>query len=516
MRRTTLLDDDEAQSDRDTDDLGREVGRFSLVQRIGAGGMGQVYEAHDQELDRRVAVKVLHDHAVNSPTGRTRLLREAQAIAKLSHPNVVSVYDVGRHQDRVYIAMEFVDGQTLGAWLEEAPRAWTDVVRVFAAVAEGLQSMHELGIVHRDLKPDNILVDGSGRPRIIDFGLARAHDHTDDGESSAADSDGLLGVQLTRTGALAGTPRYMSPEQFRRAPLSPASDQFSYCIALFEALYDQSPFVGETVAARAASVLSGELSEPNRRSVPKELFDVLRRGLRIDADARWLSMAEIAGLLRDLLAAHDPDLDDPEEARRRRRTVAAVVLLIVLGPGAANLAFELGWLEYDGLTHLGVTIGSALAFVLIAVVLRPLWSGSRFGRRLTGYGLTVVGAFTAQTAASFMAGQPPHESALSNLVSFTALTFLASGFIHPVLRIPGALGAVGLLVGVAMPERAVTIHNLTMGSCMLALLFVVPRRRSLQWISRAASSTGSTHGQLSASGADRPPSAAMADSQHER
>ena len=103
-----------------------------------------------------------------------------------------------------------------------------------------------------------------------------------------------------------------------------------------------------------------------------------------------------------------------------------------------------------------------------------------------------------------------------NLVSFTALTFLASGFIHPVLRIPGALGAVGLLVGVAMPERAVTIHNLTMGSCMLALLFVVPRRRSLQWISRAASSTGSTHGQLSASGADRPPSAAMADSQHER
>lgn len=506
MRRTTLLDGDEAQTDQTENEIAREIGRFAVVRRIGAGGMGQVFEAHDQELDRRVAVKVLHDHAVGSPTGKTRLLREAQAIAKLSHPNVVSVYDVGRHRDQVYIAMEFVKGRTLGAWLEEAPRPWTEVVRVFAAIAEGLQAMHELGIVHRDLKPDNILVDRRGRPRIIDFGLARSLGETEDSaDAPAASDDGLLGVQLTRTGALAGTPRYMSPEQFRRAPLSPASDQFSYCVALFEALYDQSPFVGDTISARGASVLSGDLQEPGRSGVPAELLDVLRRGLRVDAEARWLSMGELAALLRDLVAAHDPDLDNPEEARRRRRTVTAVVLLIVLGPGAANFAFVVGWLRYDALTHLVVTICSSLAFVVIAFAMRSMWKDSRFGRRLTGYGVTIVATFVVQTIAGFVSHQPPHESALANLVSFTAITFLASAFIHPVLRIPGSFGAAGVLVGIATPEHSVSIHNVTMGLSMLALLVVVPRRKSLQWISRAASSTGgtATSGQLSASGPER-------------
>ncbi|MCH9682484.1 MAG: serine/threonine protein kinase [Deltaproteobacteria bacterium] len=260
VHRTTLADDSKAQVGPKVDDLGKEIGRFSVVRRLGAGGMGQVFEAHDSELDRRVAVKVLHDHALSSATAQTRLLREARAIAKLSHPNLVAVYDVGRHQGQVYIAMEYIEGRTLGAWLAERPRPWTTVVQVFAAVAEGLQAMHELGIVHRDLKPDNILVDRIGRPRIIDFGLARAlrSDASAD-EDPSPRSEALLEMQLTRTGAIAGTPRYMSPEQFRRAPLSATSDQFSYCVALFEALYDKPPFVGQTVTARAASVLSGEL-----------------------------------------------------------------------------------------------------------------------------------------------------------------------------------------------------------------------------------------------------------------
>lgn len=464
--------------------------------------MGQVYEAHDRELDRRVAVKVLHDHAVGSPTGRTRLLREAQAIAKLSHPNVVSVYDVGRHNEQVYIAMEFIQGRTLGSWLQQTPRPWTEVVQVFVAIAEGLQAMHELGIVHRDLKPDNILVDDNGRPRIIDFGLARALDQPADGhESPTAPRDRLLEMRLTRTGALAGTPRYMSPEQFRRAAPGPSSDQFSYCVALFEALYEKSPFAGESVAARGAAVLAGTLQEPEPSEVPNELLDVLRRGLRVDAEARWLSMGELAALLRKLVAAHDPDLDDHEEARRRQWTVAAVVLLIVLGPGAANLAFVLGWLVYDGLTHLLVTVSSALALVVLTIVLRPMWQGSRFGRRLAGYGAAVVALFTTQSVASFFVGQAPHDSALANLVSFAVLSFFASAFIHRVLRIPGALGALGVGVAIAVPEHAVSVHNVTMAISTLALLLVVPRRKSLVWISRAASSTG-TAGQLSVSHRD--------------
>lgn len=150
MRRTTLLDDNEGSSAPGTDTVAEEIGRFSVVGRLGAGGMGQVFEAYDRELDRRVAVKVLHEHAVGSASGTTRLLREAQAIAKLSHPNVVGVYDVGRHGGEVYIAMEFIQGRTLSDWLRETPRSWTDVVRIFDAVAQGLQAMHELGIVHRD------------------------------------------------------------------------------------------------------------------------------------------------------------------------------------------------------------------------------------------------------------------------------------------------------------------------------------------------------------------------------
>lgn len=475
------------------DTFADEIGRFSVVGRLGSGGMGQVFEAYDRELDRRVAVKVLHEHAVGSPTGTTRLLREAQAIAKLSHPNVVGVYDVGRHRDEVYIAMEFIQGQTLTDWLRETPRSWTEVVRIFAAVAEGLQAMHALGILHRDLKPDNILVDHTGRARIIDFGLARALGNTDDpDESTTPAGEGLLGVQLTRTGAMAGTPRYMSPEQFRRASLTPSSDQFSYCVTLFEALYDQSPFDGDTVRARATSVLSGELQEPRRRDVPRELLDVLRRGLRVEADARWLSMGELAALLHDLLAAHDPDLGDPDETRRRRSTIAAVIVLIILGPGAANLAFSLGWMGYDARIHLLVTVASGLAFAGIAVGLRPMWRESRLGRRITGYGFAVVGAFVTQSVVGFLVQRPPQDSALSNLVAFAALSFFASAFIHPVLRIPGLLAVVGVAFGVAMPARGVMVQDLTMGASLIALLVIVPRRKSLPWISRAASSTGSS------------------------
>ncbi|MCR9159461.1 MAG: serine/threonine-protein kinase [Nannocystaceae bacterium] len=494
MQRTTLLDEDEAQPDRDFEEIGPEIGRFAVIGRLGAGGMGQVLEAHDRELDRRVAVKVLHDHAVGSATGKARLLREAQAIAKLSHPNVVAVYDVGRHRDQVYIAMEFVAGRTLGAWLEEDARPWTEIVQVFVQVAEGLQAMHELGIVHRDLKPDNILVDQRGRPRIIDFGLARSSGEPETPTDAPPAPNALLGVQLTRTGALAGTPRYMSPEQFRHDRLSPASDQFSYCVALFEALYNRSPFVGKTLGARAASVLSGEVQDPGQGPVPAELFDVLRRGLRVDADARWLSMGELAALLRDLAAAHDPDLDNPQDARGRRRTIAALVVLIVCGPGAANLALVAGWLEYDALTHLGVTVASAIAFALISVTMRSMWKESRFGRRLIGYGIGVVTTFVGHAVVGLACQQPPHESALASLVSFTGLTFLASAFIHPVLRILGFLGVGGFLVGVALPEHAVSVHNVTMTLSMLALLVIVPRRKSLPWISRAASSTGTATG----------------------
>ena len=233
-----------------------------MLGSLGAGGMGQVFEARDRELDRKVAVKVLHQHGPATEKAQARLLREAQALAKISHPNVVSVYDVGRDElGEVYIAMEFVRGGTLAAWLQDTTPAWTEVLRLFIDLAEGLQAMHDLGIVHRDFKPGNVLIDGRDRPVLIDFGLARPEGETSPVGSLSPDS--LLNNRLTRTGALVGTPSYMSPEQFKGKAVDGASDQFAFCISLYEALYGSAPFDGDNIPTRAASVLGGRSTSPS-------------------------------------------------------------------------------------------------------------------------------------------------------------------------------------------------------------------------------------------------------------
>jgi serine/threonine protein kinase len=164
---------------------GASFGRYTVLSRLGAGGMGVVFAAYDPELDRKVALKLLHPQvgaAAASTMGRARLVREAQAMARLSHPNVVAIYDVGTLDDRVWLAMEYVDGRTLGAWLKEQPRRWPEVLQVMLAVGRGLVAAHAAGLVHRDLKPDNIMVDREGRARVMDFGLARS------AESRASDA----------------------------------------------------------------------------------------------------------------------------------------------------------------------------------------------------------------------------------------------------------------------------------------------------------------------------------------
>jgi tetratricopeptide (TPR) repeat protein/tRNA A-37 threonylcarbamoyl transferase component Bud32 len=313
---------------------GATVGRYVILNLVGRGGMGEVYAAYDPQLDRKVALKLLHENAARETAARTareRLLREAKAIARLSHPNVVVVHDAGAiddpvHGDRVFLAMEFIEGETVAAWLAAAPRAWREVRDVFAAAGEGLAAAHEAGLVHRDFKPQNVMVARDGSVRVMDFGLASDSSVMERSDTSPADyaTAGAVPtshtVALTATGVLLGTPLYMAPEQFLARPTDARTDQFSFCVALHEALYGERPFPSESFPALLEAVVAGRVREPSPKArVPSFIRKLLLRGLETEPAARYPSM-------RALLAAlgHDP--------LRRRRTflTAAAVALVAL------------------------------------------------------------------------------------------------------------------------------------------------------------------------------------------
>jgi tetratricopeptide (TPR) repeat protein len=313
-------------------DRGATVGRYVVVERLGSGGMGVVYAAFDPELDRKVALKLLHGDAgspTDSTAGRTRLLREAQAMARLSHPNVIAVHDVGTFSGQVFVAMEYVEGSTLGEWLAERPRAPSEILQVFVAAGEGLAAAHAAGIVHRDFKPDNVMIDRSGRTRVLDFGLARpvvpgasAEDEQLRALSSSASS---IDVVLTATGALMGTPAYMAPEQHVGQALDHRTDQFAFCVALWEALYGERPFAGDTLPVLAFQVTQGKLREPPRRpGIPRSLRRALERGLSGHPDDRHASMTTLLAEIR-----RDP-------RRTRRRTLAGVAIFAAVAGGTAG------------------------------------------------------------------------------------------------------------------------------------------------------------------------------------
>lgn len=294
---------------------GTALGRYVLLERLGAGGMGVVYAAYDPELERKVAVKLLRSDAADARAadeGQSRLLREAQAMARLSHPNVLPVFDVGVVGDRVFIAMELVEGCDARQWREAAARNWTQVLAVYLQAARGLSAAHAAGLVHRDFKPENVLVGADGRTRVTDFGLARA----EAGGPSTLMGSSSLHSRVTQEGRVLGTPAYMAPEQWRGEPPDARADQFAFCVALWEALTGQRPF--EPDGAGGA------------RRVPVRVRRALLRGLASSPEGRFASMAELVAAL--------------ERATRRKgrvlagMTVAAgaiAVTLAVLVPGRA-------------------------------------------------------------------------------------------------------------------------------------------------------------------------------------
>jgi len=319
------------------------IGRYVVIKRIGAGGMGVVYAAYDDKLDRKVAVKLLRAGYGPVPhTARQRLLREAQAIARLSHRSVIQVYEVGTHEDEVFVAMEYVEGSTLKQW--QPSRDWREVLARYVDAGRGLCAAHAAGIVHRDFKADNVLVRTSDLVvRVVDFGLART-----DGQSEIDLDPNTPSPQrepsLTHTGVVMGTPAYMAPEQHLAGPTDPRTDQYAFCSSLFEALYGYRAFAGEHIEELRHNVLDGNVEPaPRYTAVPASIHKALVRGLSVDPAARFPTME---ALLADLAL--------PTSRSRWRRTAW----------GAGFVAFALGGSTFwsnassDALSPEGIRIRS--------------------------------------------------------------------------------------------------------------------------------------------------------------
>jgi len=341
----TALDETLPSSRNDGSNLaeGAKVGRYDVLERVGAGGMGVVYRAYDPELHREVALKLLKASRSSGQAEakrRKRLLREARAMAQLSHPNVIPVYDVGEYGDGLYVAMEFVLGSNARQWLKAEKPPWRRTLGVFRAAGRGLAAAHSAGLVHRDFKPANVLVGDDGRVRVLDFGLARAVVDEPEPELEAGpvftryepELEAHWSETLTADGTILGTPIYMAPEQYAGKLADARSDQYSFCIALYEALYGVVPFTEGSVKEQARAKYRGEIREPPASSpVPARLYHVLRRGLSPRPEDRFSTMPD---LLRELRTVHE----DQEVMATPWRAWSAVGVVVGLTVGLVLVA----------------------------------------------------------------------------------------------------------------------------------------------------------------------------------
>ncbi|MCH9680245.1 MAG: serine/threonine protein kinase, partial [Deltaproteobacteria bacterium] len=310
------------------------IGRYEVLRRLGSGGAGVVYRGRDPELGREVAIKLLRADQ-RGTQWRERMLREAQAMAKVEHPNVIEIYDVGVHRDgpdkspAIYIVMELIDGLDLHKWWNPE-RAWTEVIEVYLQAARGLEAAHRHGLVHRDFKPSNVMLDERGRVRVLDFGLVRGDQPswsaaTISASDPEADYAPLTG--LTETGGVLGTPPYMAPEQHAAQEIDARADQYSLCVALFEALYRERPFPQTTLSDLQEAKTSGHVVPVERRDVPVEVDAIVRRGLSPDPDDRFASMTQVVGALERCL----------KPPRRTRRILAWVGAVTITVAAAATV-----------------------------------------------------------------------------------------------------------------------------------------------------------------------------------
>lgn len=331
--------------------LGAEVGRYQLRSILGRGGTGVVYAAHDPELHRRVAIKLLRSDVLERGTddGRARLLREARAMARVSHPHVVAIYDIGVWSDQVFVAMELVEGRTLRRVFADGGVAWQTRLRRVIEAGRGLCAAHAVGLVHRDFKPENVLVGQDGRARVTDFGLAKPVRGEEFARGLRSKSMVEILTTVTLTGRTSGTPAYMAPEQFLDAGGDARVDQFALAVVLHEAVWGVRPFAGKAVADIAKNVLESRVCEVPAAQpvdVPEALRAIVLRGVARDPDQRWPSCdamldaleAAIRAPVAAVAAVNEDTVPSPGRGQRPSPTTrvigaSAAVLLLAVGGG---------------------------------------------------------------------------------------------------------------------------------------------------------------------------------------
>jgi eukaryotic-like serine/threonine-protein kinase len=361
------------------------IGRFVLLGEHASGGMGVVYGAYDPQLDRRVALKLPHPPAVRSPLTRERLLAEARALARLDHPNVVPIHDVVVIDDLVVLVMEWVEGVTLASWEAEVLRSWRELVATYRSAGLGLAAAHALGLIHRDFKPSNAILGAHGRVRILDFGLARLEDIPfESSHSTGVDPAPSTAPGLTATGEVLGTPAFMAPEQLAGEVATAASDQFSFCVALYRAVFGVLPYAGATVEEKRANLIAGRLAEPAQgRRPPRWLRAALARGLAAAPADRYPSMN---ALLEELGREH---------GWRRWRVPIALA-----GVAAALLAAVLAGRNASPIAHCD---GAPAA-------IEPFWNARRSDQLARAFALQ-HGPRTSSVATAVIAGLDGYRAA---------------------------------------------------------------------------------------------------------
>jgi tRNA A-37 threonylcarbamoyl transferase component Bud32 len=426
---------------------GEKIGRYTVLQVLGRGGMGVVVSAYDPQLDRRVAIKLVASSAAAARAEfRERLVREARAMAKIRHPNVVSVYEVGEHEGQIYLAMEQVEGGTLRKRLRERRASgasdWREVLDDFIAAGRGLVAAHAAGMVHRDFKPENVFVDHDGRVLVGDFGLVGSQVAEAATDDELAESDSIH-ERLTRGDVVVGTPAYMALEQHLGEPVDARADQFAFCAALYEALCGALPFRGDTRKEYVRAIVREEFAAPPAgRRIPAWVHAALRRGLAAKAADRFPSME---ALLAELGA-------DPSREWRlglHERLIA----------GGTAAGFLIAWagvllgldvqLTYP--LHYATNIGFLIVMGLLALVGRRVFARTSFNRKLIGFPLICAVMAVILVVGAQQLGMPPDVLGILHLLMLGSMVATASLILDRWLAPGAAAYLIGFLVTAFWP-----------------------------------------------------------------
>jgi serine/threonine protein kinase len=345
--------------------VGQTILHYEILQKLGAGGMGEIYTAQDTRLNRIVAIKVLAEGHAGDPERRRRFIQEAQAASSLNHPHIITIHDIFSHGDKEFIVMELVTGRTLGDLIPAGGMSTPDALRYAIQMADALDAAHAVGIVHRDLKPGNIMVSDSGRVKILDFGLAKLTGYS--AAASLTDKTQSAGIApLTVEGAILGTVSYMSPEQAEGKRVDARSDVFSFGAVLYEMVTGRKAFAGDSAISTLSAILRDEVTPIGQIApgAPPELDRIIQRALRKEPDQRWQSVKDMQTELAALLQKWDSGvlaLPPVTVKKKRPRPALAPISIVSIIVVAGGLAGAWWWMRHVPATPAPPTVVSAPA-----------------------------------------------------------------------------------------------------------------------------------------------------------